>query len=97
MPVLVEYALPLCKGHGTLLAWKGKDGPAETSAAANALAELGGKVTGIRSMNDLSPPLPPDRHRPGQADRRRPRTESPAAGADDRLRDTDRAFEPLGA
>lgn len=61
MSVLVEYALPLCKGHGTLIAWKGKDGPAETGAAANALSELGGKVTGILSMNDLSPPLPPDR------------------------------------
>lgn len=61
MSVLVEYALPLCKGHGTLVAWKGKDGPDEAAAAANALAELGGKVTGVVSMNDLSPPLPPDR------------------------------------
>ena len=61
MSVLVEYALPLCKGHGTLVAWKGKDGPAETESAANALSELGGKVTGIISMADLSPPLPPDR------------------------------------
>ena len=61
MSVLVEYALPLCKGHGTLVAWKGKDGPAEAQAANNALAELGGKVSGTRSMNDLSPPLPPDR------------------------------------
>ena len=61
MPVLVEYALPLCKGHGMLLAWKGKDGPAETAAAANALSELGGKVADVLSMDDLSPPLPPDR------------------------------------
>ena len=61
MSVLVEYALPLCKGHGMLLAWKGRDGPAETEAAANALSELGGKVADVRSMNDLSPPLPPDR------------------------------------
>ena len=61
MSVLVEYALPLCKGHGTLVAWKGKDGPAETTAAAKALSELGGKVTGVLSMKDLSPPLPPDR------------------------------------
>ncbi len=61
MSVLVEYALPLCKGHGTLVAWKGKDGLEETEAAANALSELGGKVTGILSMADLSPPLPPDR------------------------------------
>ena len=61
VPVLIEYALPLCKGHGTLVAWKGKDGPAEVQTSANALSELGGKVTGVRSMNDLSPPLPPDR------------------------------------
>ena len=61
MPVLVEYALPLCKGHGTLVAWKGEDGPAETQAADHALAELGGKVAGVHSMKDLSPPLPPDR------------------------------------
>ena len=59
--VLVEYALPLCKGHGTLVSWKGKDGPAEAEAAANALAELGGKIAGVRSMDHLSPPLPPDR------------------------------------
>ncbi len=61
MSVLVEYALPLCKGHGTLIAWKGKDGPAEAQAANNALAELGGRMAGARSMNDLAPPLPPDR------------------------------------
>ena len=61
MAVLVEYALPLCKGHGTLVAWKGKDGPAEAEAAAHALAELGGKIAGVHSTDDLSPPLPPDR------------------------------------
>ena len=61
MAVLVEYALPLCKGHGTLVAWKGRDGPAEAQSATNALSELGGKVTGVVSMNELSPPLPPDR------------------------------------
>ena len=61
IPVLVEYALPLCKGHGLLVAWKGKDGPAEAEAAANALSELGGRVAGIHSIDDLSPPLPADR------------------------------------
>ena len=29
LPALIEYALPLCKGHGHLLAWKGSDGPVE--------------------------------------------------------------------
>ena len=61
MSVLVEYALPLCKGHGMLVAWKGKDGPAEAGAAANALSELGGRIAGLHSMDDLSPPLPPGR------------------------------------
>ncbi len=61
LPALVEYALPLCKGHGHLLAWKGKDGPAEAKTAANALAELGGRIAGLHSVNGLSPPLPPDR------------------------------------
>lgn len=61
LPALVEYALPLCKGHGRLLAWKGSDGPAEAESAANALNELGGKVAGLHSVNELSPPLPADR------------------------------------
>lgn len=61
MSVLVEYALPLCKGHGRLVAWKGKDGPDETQAAANALSELGGKVADVLSMDEYSPPLPVDR------------------------------------
>ena len=61
MPVLIEYALPLCKGHGRLLAWKGKDGPAEAEGSANALMELGGEIAGIHSVDALSPPLPSDR------------------------------------
>lgn len=61
MPVLIEYALPLCKGHGRLLAWKGGDGPAEAKGSVNALAELGGKLAGLHSVDALSPPLPPNR------------------------------------
>ena len=61
LPVLIEYALPLCKGHGKLLAWKGKDGPAEARASAKALAELGGKIAEMCPVTALSPPLPPDR------------------------------------
>lgn len=61
MPVLIEYALPLCKGHGRLLAWKGKDGPAEAEGSANALTELGGKIVAAQSVDALSPPLPADR------------------------------------
>lgn len=61
LPALIEYALPLCKGHGHLLAWKGSDGPAEAESAANALKELGGEISGLHSVNHLSPPLPADR------------------------------------
>ena len=61
MPALVEYALPLCRGNGRLLAWKGKAGPAEARAAAGALQALHGKIAGIHSADALSPPLPPDR------------------------------------
>ena len=61
LPALVEYALPLCKGHGHLLAWKGSDGPVEAESATNALEELGGKIAGLHSVNHLSPPLPADR------------------------------------
>ena len=61
LSALIEYALPLCKGHGHLLAWKGSDGPVEAKVSVNALNELGGKIAGLHSVNDLSPPLPPDR------------------------------------
>lgn len=61
LPALIEYALPMCKGHGHLLAWKGSDGPAEAASSANALSELGGAIAGVYSVNALSPPLPADR------------------------------------
>lgn len=61
LPALIEYALPLLKGHGHLLAWKGSDGPGGAKAAANALSELGGEIAGLHSVNALSPPLPADR------------------------------------
>ena len=61
LPVLIEYGLPLCKGHGHLLAWKGSDGPVEAKMSVNALNELGGKIAGLHSINEMSPPLSPDR------------------------------------
>ena len=61
MPALVEYGLPLCKGNGHLLAWKGQDGPAEARAAANALKELRGSVVGLHTVAAVSPPLPAGR------------------------------------
>lgn len=39
--VLLEYAAPLLRVGGTLVAWKGRPGPAEEADAAAAAAELG--------------------------------------------------------
>ena len=61
LPALIEYAMPLCKGHGRLLAWKGSDAPAEVAASAKALQALGARIAGRHSVNALSPPLPKDR------------------------------------
>ena len=61
MPVLMEYALPLCKVGGHLVAWKGRDGPDEAQHSHNALRKLGGAIAGVRSADVVSPPLPPDR------------------------------------
>jgi 16S rRNA (guanine527-N7)-methyltransferase len=44
MPVLAEYLLPLVKRGGRVAAQKGKDAPAETYAAAPAIAKLGGEL-----------------------------------------------------
>lgn len=61
MPTLLEYALPLCRVGGRLLAWKGQDGPAEAQGAHQALRELKGAVAGAHSADPVSPPLPPQR------------------------------------
>lgn len=61
MPTLIEYALPLCRVGGRLLAWKGRDGPAEAQASHQALRELKGAVAGTQSADLVSPPLPPNR------------------------------------
>lgn len=42
LPVLVEYALPLLRVGGTLLAWKGRVAEEELRAGAAGAAELGG-------------------------------------------------------
>jgi 16S rRNA (guanine527-N7)-methyltransferase len=42
LPVLAEYALPLLRVGGTLLAWKGPLAAPEAAAGAAAAAELGG-------------------------------------------------------
>jgi 16S rRNA (guanine527-N7)-methyltransferase len=47
MPVLAEYLLPLVTLGGHALAQKGKDAPAETYGAANAIQKLGGELEQI--------------------------------------------------
>ena len=61
MPTLIEYALPLCRVGGRLIAWKGQDGPAEAQGAHKALRELKGAVASVQSADIISPPLPPHR------------------------------------
>lgn len=48
LAVLAEYALPLLKTGGLLLAWKGPEPQAEIIAASQALQLLGGEVEALR-------------------------------------------------
>ncbi len=57
LPVLAEYALPLLRVGGTLMAWKGQVAPSEMAAGAAASALLGGGPprewpTGIPALGD---------------------------------------------
>jgi 16S rRNA (guanine527-N7)-methyltransferase len=57
LPVLAEYALPLLRRGGTLLAWKGRLSDDELRAGAAAAAELGGDgpetaATGLSVLGD---------------------------------------------
>jgi 16S rRNA (guanine527-N7)-methyltransferase len=83
LPVLVEYALPLIRTGGSLLAWKGRISDDELGAGATAAAELGGgdaavHPTGFESLGDhrfvvVSKDRPtPDRfpRRPGEGGRK---------------------------
>jgi 16S rRNA (guanine527-N7)-methyltransferase len=49
LPVLAEYALPLLRPGGLLLAWKGSIGQAELAAGAAAARLLGGGPPEVRS------------------------------------------------
>lgn len=83
LPVLVEYALPLLRVGGSLLAWKGRLGDDELRSGARAASELGGDppsvaTTGIEALGDhrfvtVRKALPtPERYprRPGEPARR---------------------------
>lgn len=50
MPVLLEYALPLCKPGGQVIAMKGAAAYDETSAAAKAIDALGGELSAIEEV-----------------------------------------------
>ena len=57
LPVIAEYALPLLRVGGTLLAWKGRISATELAAGATASEVLGGDVpevraTGISALGD---------------------------------------------
>ena len=82
LPVLVEYALPLVRLGGALVAWKGPIDEGELAAGRMAAAQLGGGVevlpTGVEALGDhqfvLSRKVDatPDRYprRPGQPAKR---------------------------
>jgi 16S rRNA (guanine527-N7)-methyltransferase len=59
LPVVAEYAAPLLRMGGTLVAWKGRPDPAETADAAAAAAALGLEVVEVVRVK----PHPAARHR----------------------------------
>jgi 16S rRNA (guanine527-N7)-methyltransferase len=50
LPVVLEYCLPLAAIGGDLLAYKGPEAEREVAESADALPELGGRVTGLRRL-----------------------------------------------
>jgi 16S rRNA (guanine527-N7)-methyltransferase len=83
LPVLAEYALPLIRPGGRLLAWKGPIGDAELEAGGRAAELLGGarpdvRGTGIDALGDhrfvvvekMTPTPPRYPRRPGEPSRR---------------------------
>jgi 16S rRNA (guanine527-N7)-methyltransferase len=59
LPVLAEYAAPLLRLGGALVAWKGRRDPQEERAGAGAAAELGLVVEEVRAVQ----PYPAAEHR----------------------------------
>ncbi len=60
LPILMEYALPLCQVGGVFLAMKGKDVAQELKESELALKELGGRLLQARAIN--LPTLDSPRH-----------------------------------
>jgi 16S rRNA (guanine527-N7)-methyltransferase len=59
LPVLVEYAAPLLRAGGALVAWKGARDPDEEAAGAGAAAALGLEVGAVLHVK----PFPEARER----------------------------------
>lgn len=60
LPVLAEYAAPLLREGGALVAWKGRRDPEEEAAGAAAAALLGLELAEVRSVQPF--PAARDRH-----------------------------------
>ena len=60
LPILIEYALPLCQARGIFLAMKGKDVAQELEESELALRELGGRLLQTQTIN--LPSLDSSRH-----------------------------------
>jgi len=54
LALLLEYAAPLLRADGVLVAWKGALEPAEEAGARTAAAELGMEVAGTRSVEPFA-------------------------------------------
>jgi len=84
LAVLVEYAAPLLRDDGVLVAWKGARDPAEEAAGAEAARQMGMAVKGVLSVQPfpssqnrhlhvfrkISPTPPGFPRRPGMAGKR---------------------------
>lgn len=53
LPVLVEYAAPLLRRHGTLIAWKGHPDPAEEANGVAAAPVVGMEASGLTLVHDV--------------------------------------------
>lgn len=60
LPVLAEYAAPLLREGGALVAWKGRRDPGEEAAGEAAAAQLGLEVAEVRAVQPF--PAARDRH-----------------------------------
>lgn len=60
LPVILEYAAPLLRERGLLVAWKGRRDPAEDAAGGRTAAQLGLELVEVRHVQPF--PAARDRH-----------------------------------